>query len=356
MSPKKAAEEESPTPKEMTAFAREYIKSYLDTVEEKAPEQRPPIAQQSPYHIEICLLPNGCYAMILESAPEMRIRASFRNWDDLQNVIMKGVDFFLGFYPHEMKSIAEWKKRGRRDAVRDIRVLSESRLGKATGKLSTVIDEISCLAATNPWIADKANEQIQMLRDVEERLRRGFAPVDSIAILQELKAYKPTYEKLIIEFPDKSILESILDGVEELMTLQTRMETLESRMFEVERVSSIKSSDEELEKLREKLSDIEESQEKMSNILQMLNSKVENYFSKSADAEKQEKMESSLKDAAKKMDKLSKVVSEMQSKQDRLESLLDKDFSKLRDELEAASKKTKKLERHFVELAKSFED
>ena len=356
MSAKKVAEEGLPTPKEMTAFAREYIKSYLDIVDEKAPEHRPPIAQQSPYHIEICLLPNGCYAMILESAPDMRIRASFRNWDDLQNVIMKGVDFFIGFYPHEMKSIAEWKKRGTRDAVRDIRVLSESKLGKATGKLSTVIEEISRLAATNPWIADKANEQIQMLRDVEERLRRGFAPVDSIAVLQELKAYKPTYEKLIIEFPDKSVLERILDGVEELMTLQTRMETLEGRMFEVERISSMKSSEEELEVFREKLSEIEESQEKMSNILQMLNSKVENYFSKSAGAERQAEMESGLKETSKKVDSLTKVISDMQSKQDQLESLLDKDVSELREELESARKKTKKLERHFVELAKSFED
>jgi len=352
---KRNPKEEKPTPKMLTAFAREYIKSYLDAVDEKSPEHVPPIAQQAPYHIEISLLPNGCYSMILESAPEMRIKASFRGWDDLQDLVIKGADFFLGFYPHEMKTLADWNKRGRRDGIRDIRVLGESKLGKAAGRLSTVIDEISRMAATNPWLAEKANEQIQMLRDVEEKLRRGFAPVDAIAVLQELKNYRPTYEKMVIEFPDKGLMERIMEGVEELISLQNRMDAVESRMFEVERVSSLKTDDKEIPDIKERMKEIEIHLEKVSNILQMLNTKVEKYFSKSAEAGKQASLEESLKDMTERVASFAKFMGEIEL---RYESSggIEGEIKRLREDMDKALKRVKSLEKHFVNIARSFEE
>ncbi|MEM2839415.1 MAG: hypothetical protein QW505_02260 [Thermoplasmata archaeon] len=347
-----------PTPTEMVAFAREYLRSYFDTAEEKSPNNLPPMAQQSPYNVDICLLPNGCYAMLLVGSREMKIKASFKNWDEIQDLVIKGVDFFIGFYPHEMRGIGDWKKRGRRDAIRDIRLMSDSELSQAAGNLSMAIEDMTRLAATNPTLAEQAKEHVQLLRDIEDKLRRrGFAPVDVIATLQDLKAYKPTYERMIIEYPDKAIMEKILEGVEELMSLQQRMDSLESRMFEVERLSAIKKPEtDEIPELKERLGKLEGHLEKVSNILHLLNSKVEKYFTQTAEAEKLARIEVKVAETSKRIDALMEAVAKVQSKQEAMGSELTKEISKMRAELETARKKVKRLESHFISFAKSVEE
>jgi len=197
-----------------------------------------------------------------------------------------------------------------------------------------------------------------MLRDLEDKLKRGgFAPVDAIATLQDLKAYKPTYERMIIEYPDKAIMEKILDGVEELMNLQQRMETVESRMFEVERVSAIKNPDaDEIKELEEKFSKLEGHLEKVSNILHLLNSKVEKYFIKSAELEKQATIEDKVKELSKKLDEIMAVFDKLQSKQEDFGNNLSSEITRLESEIETARRKVKRLESHFINFAKSVEE
>ncbi|MDH4123064.1 MAG: hypothetical protein OEV21_03145 [Thermoplasmata archaeon] len=346
-----------PTPSEMTTYAREYIRSYLDTVDEKSPNNLPPLAQLSPYNIEICLLPNNCYAMILQSSSEMKVRATFRNWDDLQDLVVRGVDFLIGFYPHEMKSVGDWKKRGRRDAIRDIRMISESDIGKAAGALSIAIQDMSRVASTNPELPDQFKEHIDMMKGIEDRLKRGFAPIDGIAVLQDLKAYRPTYERMVIEYPDKAIMEKILEGIEELMSLQSRMETLESRMFDVERKSAIKNpAEEELPEIKENIGKLEGHLEKVSNILHLLNSKVEKYFTKIAEVERQATLEEKVIELSKKVDAAVEVVARIQSKSEGHGTELAKEVAKLENEIDVTRRKVKRLESHFVSLAKSVEE
>lgn len=347
-----------PTPTEMVAFAREYLRSYFDTAEEKSPNNLPPMAQQAPYNVDICLLPNGCFAILLMGSREMKIKASFKNWDEIQDIVIKGVDFFIGFYPHEMKSIGDWKKRGRRDAIRDIRLMSDSDLSQAAGKLSMAIEDMSRLAATNPALAEQAKEHVQLLRDIEDKLRRrGFAPLDVIAALQDLKAYRPTYERMIIEYPDKSIMEKILEGVEELMSLQQRMDSIESRMFEVERLVAMKSQEtDEISDLKDRIGKLEGHLEKVSNILHLLNSKVEKYFTQTVEAEKLAHMELKVAETSKRLDALMGVIAKAQSKQEAMDSDFQKEISKMRTDLETARKKVKRLESHFISFAKSVEE
>ena len=347
-----------PTPTEMVAYAREYLRSYLDTAEEKSPNNLPPMAQQSPYNVDICLLPNECYAILLMGSREMKIKASFKNWDEIQDFVIKGVDFFIGFYPHEMRSIGDWKKRGRRDAIRDIRLMSDSELSQAAGKLGIAIEDMSRLAATNPALAEQAKEHVRLLQDIEDKLRRrGFAPVDVIATLQDLKAYKPTYERMIIEYPDKAIMEKILEGVEELMSLQQRMDSIERRMFEVERLAAMKNPDaDEIPELKERLGKLEGHLEKVSNILHLLNSKVEKYFTQTAEAEKLARIEVKVAETSKRLDALMEAIAKVQNSQETVSSELSKEISNMRTELDTAKKKVKRLESHFVSFAKSVEE
>ena len=349
---------DAPTPSEMVSYAREYIRSYMDAVAEKSPDQLPAMAQQSPYNIDMVLLPNNCYGMILVASNEMKIKASAKNWDEIQDLVMKGVDFFLGFYPHEMKSIGDWKKHGRRDAIRDVRLISDSDLARAAGNLSQAIDEMSRIASSNPALAERASEHIQILRDIEDKLRRSsFAPTDAIATLQDLKGYKPTYERMIIEYPDRAIMEKILDGIEDIMTIRDRMDTLESRMFEVERTAAKRTpAEDDVPEIKDRMTKIEGHLEKVSNILHLLNAKVEKYFTKTAETERQAEIEKAVQELTKKINALMEVLARMQNKQDNYGQDFAKEISRLEEEISTASKRVKRLERYFVDLAKSVEE
>jgi chromosome segregation ATPase len=181
--------------------------------------------------------------------------------------------------------------------------------------------------------------------------------MDSIAALQDLKAYRPAYEKMLIEFPDRALLERVLQGIEELMAIKERMDVVENRMFEVERTSTMKStSDEEFHEIREKSAELEGHLERMSNILQMLNTKVEKYFSKSAEAERQETTEGQVKDLGKKVDAIVNVVADIQARQKEQVGDLEKDILKMEEDIDRALRRLKRLERHFVDVAKSVEE
>jgi len=96
--------------------------------------------------------------------------------------------------------------------------------------------------------------------------------------------------------------------------------------------------------------------ERMSNIIQMLNTKVEKYFSQSAEVDRQATVEVQVKDLTKKVDSLVKVVSDLQGRQKEQLEDLTRDILKMEEELEKSQRRLKRLERHFVDVAKSVEE
>src|SRR4030065_2879338 len=141
-----------PVSQDLAAFAREYFKAYMETIEEKKPQTYPKFAQEAPYTIRCFLLPTGCICMIFNSSQEIKTEGGTKDWDEVQEMIVKGVDHFAGFFPFEGRSLGDWNKRGKKDALRDLRLMDKSELGKGGAELEGIIENITKMVKANPWL------------------------------------------------------------------------------------------------------------------------------------------------------------------------------------------------------------
>jgi len=347
---------EIPSAQDLVAFAKEYFKSYMDAVEEKKPQTYPKFAQQAPYLIRCYTLPNGCVCMIFNSSQELKVESGVKDWDQVQELIVKGVDHFAGFFPFEGRSIGDWNKRGRRDAHRDVRLLDRSELAKSGAELEGLVENIMRMVKANPWLGKSGTEIVSTLRNLESRVKEGFPTVDAIATLQSLKAYAPGSESVTIDFPDKELLESISESISNLAGVESKLETIENRIFEVEKVASTSDETALAAEVQERVDRLEKQLEKVSNILTMLNSKVESYFSKTAEKERQAELEKRIEDH---LGKSVEHDSKIQSLEKEAEALVDEMrgmTSKMEKDIHDSRKRIARLEKHFVDLAKMIQE
>lgn len=343
---------EIPTAQDLMAFAREYLKSYMETIEEKKPPVLPKFAQDAPYAVRSYLLPNGCIAMLFNSSKEQKLEGGTKDWEELQDLIVKGVDHFTGVFPFEGRSLGDWNKKGKRDALRDLRLLERSELAKAGAELETIIENVTKMVKANPWLGKMGSEMIATLRTLDGRVKGGFPTVDAIASLQALKAYTPGSENIHIEFPDRELLEEILEGIKNISALESKIEIVESRMFEIEKGSQVPDLTERFNDLSDRVERLERQLEKVSNILTMLNSKVENYFSKSAEKERQADLEKRIEEHTSRAMAHDSKISSLEKEAEQLVEEMRRMTAKMDKDLHDSRKRIARLEKHFVDFAK----
>jgi len=347
---------EIPVSQDLVAFAREYLKTYMDTVEEKKPQSYPRFAQDAPYATKVYILPNGCICMIFNSAKEQSVEGAGKDWDEVQDVIVKGVDHFAGFYPFEGRSLGDWNKRGKKDALRDLRLMEKSDLAKVGAELDGVIENLTKIGKANPWLVKMGDEMISTLKGMDGRMRGGFPTVDAIATLQSLKAYSPSSESVKIEFPDRELLERIMEGIQEVAGLQSKFDMVETRMFEMEKAVHAPDVSEKMSDTTDRVDRLEKQLEKVSNILTMLNSKVENYFSKAAEKERQGDLEKRIEEhTAKALSHESKIAS-LEKEGENLLAEMRAMTSKMEKDIHDSRKRIARVEKHFADFAKLVQD
>lgn len=347
---------EIPSSQDLAAFAREYYKSYMEVIEEKKPQAYPKFAQEAPYVIRCYLLPNGCIAMVFNSSQELKVESGSKDWDSLQEIIVKGVDHFAGFYPFEGRSLGDWNKRGKRDALRDIRLLEKSALAKSSAELEMLIESITRMVKANPWLGKSGSEMITTLRSMEGRVKAGFPTVDAIASLQSLKSYNPGSESVTIEFPDKELLEEISEGIKNLANVESKLEAIETRMFEVEKSASAPDFESKVGDVSDRVERLEKQLEKVSNILTMLNSKVETYFSKSAEKERQADLERRIEEHMRKSLAHDEKISALEKEAEQLVAEMRRMTAKMEKDLQDSRKRIARMEKHFVDFAKMVQE
>jgi len=352
----KEAGPEIPSTQDLAAFAREYYRSYMEAVAEKKPETLPLFAQEAPYMVRCYLLPNGCISMMFTSAKELQAEGAEKDWEEVQGAVVKGVDHFAGFYPFEGRSLGDWNKRGRRDALRDIRLQEKSQLIRAGAELEGIIDNISRMVKANPWLGKSGTEMITTLRSLDAKVKGGFPTVDAIASLQSLKAYVPGTESVTIEFPEKELLEDISEGIKNLANMESKLEMFENRMFEIEKLSSASATSPKVADIEDRVGRLEKQLEKVSNILTMLNSKVENYFSKGAEKERQSDLEKRIDDHASKTLAHEAKIAEMEKEAERLVEELRKMTASINKDIHDSRKRIARMEKHFVDFAKMVQE
>jgi uncharacterized membrane-anchored protein YhcB (DUF1043 family) len=347
---------EIPSPQDLMAFAKEYFKAYMDAIEEKRPQAYPRFAQEAPYDIKSYLLPNSCICMIFNSSQELKTEGATKDWDQVQEVIVKGVDHFAGFFPFEGRSLGDWNKRGKRDAHRDMRLLDKSDLGRCGAELEGMVDNITKMVKANPWLGKSSNEMISTLRSIEGRVKGGFPTVDAIAALQFLKSYSPGAESVNIEFPDKELLQDISDGVRNVAELEGKLDMIENRMFELEKMVSSPEKNSQVEDALDRVERLEKQLEKVSNILTMLNSKVENYFSKSAEKERQADLERRIDEHMSKSLSHETKIGDLEKEAEKLVEEMRKMAAKMEKDIHDSRKRIARMEKHFVDFAKMVQE
>ena len=351
MTPKEIGPE-IPSPQDLVAFAKEYYKSYMDAVEEKKPQTYPKFAQDAPYNIKCYMLPNGCICMIFSSYQELKVEGGEKDWDAVQEVIVKGVDHFAGFFPFEGRSLGDWNKRGKRDALKDLRLMDKSDLGKSGAELDMIIDNITKMVKANPWLGKSGTEIITTLRSMEGKVKGGFPTVDAIASLQSLKAFTPGAESVTIEFPEKELLEEISEEVKNLASLEGKVDMVETRMFEIEKMAQAPDFASKVTDLGERIERLEKQLEKVSNILTMLNSKVESYFSKSAEKERQADLERRIEEHTTKALSHESKINALEKEAENLLEEMRKTAAKMDKDLHDSRKRIARMEKHFVDFGK----
>jgi DNA repair ATPase RecN len=271
-------------------------------------------------------------------------------------MIVKGVDHFVGFFPFEGRSLGDWNKRGKRDALRDLRLLDKSDLGKSGAELEMLIESITKMVKANPWLGKSGTEMISTMRSMEGRMKSGFPTVDAIATLQSLKSYVPGSENVTIEFPEKELLEDIAEGIKDLANLEEKIDTVENRMFEIEKVANSPEYASRVTELADRADRLEKQLEKVSNILTMLNSKVESYFSKSAEKERQADLERRIEEHTSKALSHESKIGELEKEAEALVQEMRKMTTKMDKDLQDSRKRIARMEKHFVDLAKMIQE
>jgi len=343
---------EAITAQDLAAFAKEYFSSYTQAIEEKKPQVLPKFAQEGPYEISSILLPNGSICMVFKTAPELKTHGSARDWDDVQEIVVKGVDHFAGFFPFEGRTLGDWNRRGKRDALRDLRLLEKSDLSKNSVELETAIESLDRMLKVNPYLRRHGDGVITSLRAIEGRVKGGFPTVDAIAGLQLLKSYVPGAESITIEFPDRSLLEEISDRLKDLANLQTKMDIIENRIFEMEKIAVAADLGDLVEDTQGRVERLEKQLEKVSNILTMLNSKVESYFSKTAERERQADLEKRIEEHMEHSSSHDEKIAKLETDAQALVEELRKTAAKMDKELQESRKKIARMEKHFSDFAK----
>jgi len=343
---------EIPVSQDLVAFAREYLKAYMETVQEKEPQSYPRFAQDAPYATKVYLLPNGCMCMIFNSAKEQTVEGAAKDWDEVQDIIVKGVDHFAGFYPFEGRSLGDWNKRGKKDALRDLRLLDKSDLVKVGAELDSIIENLNKMTKANPWLVKMGGEMISALKSMDGRMKGGFPTVDAIATLQSLKAYAPSSESMKVEFPDRELLERIMQGIQEVAGLQGKLEMVENRMFEMEKAQQAPDITDRMSDAADRVDRLEKQLEKVSNILTMLNSKVESYFSKTAEKERQSDLEKRIEEHTSKALSHDSKIAGLEKEAETLLAEMRGMTAKMEKDIHDSRKRIARVEKHFVDFAK----
>ncbi|MGD9962915.1 MAG: hypothetical protein AB7S97_03340 [Thermoplasmata archaeon] len=347
---------EIPVSQDLVAFAREYVKAYQETVDEKKPQSYPKFAQDAPYAMKVYLLPNGCICMIFNSAKEQSIEGASKDWDQVQDIVVKGVDHFAGFYPFEGRSLGDWNKRGKKDALRDLRLMDRSELTRASAELDSIIDNITKMSKANPWLVKMGDEMASTLKRMDGRMKGGFPTVDAIATLQSLKSYTPGSETIKIEFPDREVLDRIMEGVQEVAGINSKLDIVENRMFEIEKAVQAPELSDKVVDVTDRLDRLEKQLEKVSNILTMLNSKVESHFSKAAEKERQADLEKRIEEhTSRALSNESKIAS-LEKEAENLLTEMRTISSKMEKDIHDSRKRIARVEKHFADFAKLVQD
>ena len=222
-----------PTKKTLENYAISYMGAYLNTVKLERPERLPALARNQFHEIDVCLMPNGCFAMLFEKAEKMDVIVNERDWDYVEGKIMSGVTHLVAVYAHEGITVADAIARGKKDAVRDIRSVEDSSIAKAVTQLEKIVDGLNQIEKENKGVLGLGERELEKLGPIRDAIVSAGPEVDMLAIVDALKNYQsvPTFG---VDSKERLIFEKMAQDLGDLSDVIRRVEEQDKKLEEIE--------------------------------------------------------------------------------------------------------------------------
>ncbi len=220
--------------KELENYAVSYLGSYLNTVKNERPEHIPPLARNGPYDIEVCVLPNGCFAMVFVKAEKERVQVFERGWEYVESKVATNPAHMVAVYPHEKSSVADAIARGKKDAARDIRAVEDSDIARAVNQLEKIMDTLAGLEKGNKTTLKSARAELLKMKPIWDAVKSTGPEIDMLAVVDAMKSYPPTPVTISIDVKDKLLLEKATSELGDLSDLLRRLESQDRKLEELE--------------------------------------------------------------------------------------------------------------------------
>ncbi|MCJ2532340.1 MAG: hypothetical protein LN411_00200 [Candidatus Thermoplasmatota archaeon] len=224
-----------PTRKSLKNYATAYIGAFLNAVEKEKPEHVPPLARNSPYEIEVCLLPNRCFVMLFERADGQKTVVKDADWTYVEKRVMSDVDHMVIVYSHENPTVADAIARGKKDAVRSIRSLEDSNLAKAVTELESILGELTGIEKGNKSLLKLAELEMSRLQPIKEVVMNSGPAVDMLAMIDSLRNCPTEPVEVSIDVSQKELLETVCRDLGDLSDVIRRVEAQDSVLETLEK-------------------------------------------------------------------------------------------------------------------------
>ena len=224
-----------PTKKALENYASAYMGAFLNAVEKEKPEHVPALARNSPYEIEICLMPNQCFVMLFERADRQSVSVRECDWKDVEKKVMSEVAHMVVVYAHEGPTVAEAISRGKKDAVRSIRALEDSNLSKAVVQLEKILDELTHVEKGNKSLLKLAEMEMSRLKPIKEVVSSAGPEVDMLAMVDALRNYPSQPVEVSVDVHEKELLENIIRDLGDLSDVVRRVEAQDEALEKLEK-------------------------------------------------------------------------------------------------------------------------
>jgi hypothetical protein len=215
-------------------YASAYIGAFLNTVERERPEHIPALARNSPYGIEVCLMPNQCFVMLFERADRQKVSVKESDWSYVENKALSGVSHMVVVYAHENPTVADAISKGKKDAVRSVRVLEDSNLAKAVSQLENILTELTSVEKGNKSLLKLAELEMTRLEPIRDAVMNSGPEVDMLAMIESLRNYPTEPVEISVEVKERELLEEISRDLGNLTDVIRKVETQDEVLEKLE--------------------------------------------------------------------------------------------------------------------------
>ncbi|MDH3364880.1 MAG: hypothetical protein OEM29_02585 [Thermoplasmata archaeon] len=215
-------------------YASAYIGAFLNTVDREQPEHTPSLARNSPYGIEVCLMPNQCFVMLFERADRQKVSVRESDWSYVENKALSGVSHMVVVYAHENPTVADAISKGKKDAVRSIRALEDSSLAKAVTQLEKILSELASVEKGNKSLLKLAELEMTRLEPIKDAVLSSGPEVDMLAMVDSLRNYPTEPVEISVEMKERELLEDISRDLGNLTDVIRKVENQDEAIEKLE--------------------------------------------------------------------------------------------------------------------------